>query len=182
MTSNSAAVATGFMPLLEASGGATNNSASNAPVFQIQRIDNDQSIFVPNDTTVNYTDTVFTGSATAFAGFPAGPVRVRVWVNGVPSAALYSTLAVTPGNIAAPTAIGGNAQATVNFTPTNYDGGAPVTYSAVAIPGGASGSCTAPCTSIVVTPLAAGTYSFKVVAQNAAGYGAFSPASNSVRV
>ena len=35
-----AIISTGFMPLLEAGGGGTNNSAGNAPVFQVQRIDN----------------------------------------------------------------------------------------------------------------------------------------------
>ena len=80
-----------------ASGGATNNSATNIPVFQVQRLDNDQTRFIANDETVNLSDAGFTGSASAFAGFPAGPVRVRVWVNGVPSAAQYSTLAVTTG-------------------------------------------------------------------------------------
>jgi hypothetical protein len=183
VTFNNAVLATGFLPRLEASGGASNNSASNAPVFQVQRLDNDEMRFVPNDGSVNFTDTTFTGSATALAGFPAGPVRVRVWVNGVPSAERYSTLAVAPGNVATPTAIGGNGQATVNFSPVSYDGGAPVTsYAAIAVPGLISGACIAPCTSIMVTPLAAGTYTFVVVADNAAGLGPFSPASNAVFV
>ncbi len=102
-----AVTATGFAPRLEGSGSANNNSASNRPVFQVQRIDNDQMRFIANDATVNITDTSFTGSATAFAGFPAGPVRVRVWVNGVPSAERISVLAVAPGTTAAPTATGG---------------------------------------------------------------------------
>jgi len=87
-----ATVSTGFRPLLEGSSGTTNNSAGNAPVFQLQRIDNEQMRFISNNETVSVTDTAFTASATALAGFPAGPVRVRVWVNGVPSAALYSRL------------------------------------------------------------------------------------------
>lgn len=85
--------ATGFAPMLEASGGATNNSATNMPVFQVQRIDNDQMRFIANDETVNLSDTRFTGSASAPAGFSPGPVRVRVWVNGVPSASRYALLA-----------------------------------------------------------------------------------------
>jgi hypothetical protein len=87
-----ATTSTGFMPLLEASGGSFSNSASNATVFQVQRIDNEQMRFIANNETSSLTDTTFTGSTTALAGFPAGPVRVRVWVNGVPSAALYSRL------------------------------------------------------------------------------------------
>ncbi|MDE1962152.1 MAG: hypothetical protein KGH80_11190, partial [Xanthomonadaceae bacterium] len=91
------ATATGFMPWLEASGGATNNSASNSPVFEIQRLDNEQTRFVPNDETLNTTDTSFTGSANALACFPPGPARIRAWVNGVPSAAQY--LVVTSDTI-----------------------------------------------------------------------------------
>jgi len=175
--------ATGFMPLLDGSGGATNNSASNAPVLQVQRIDNDQMLFVPNDESVNFTDTTFTGSASAFAGFPAGPVRVRVWVNGIPSAARSSALAVLPGTPAAPTASGGALQATVTFAAVD-NGGAPITsYTATASPGGATASCTAPCTSIPFDFLAPGTgYTFTVRATNAAGDGAESAASNSVDV
>jgi hypothetical protein len=85
-------VATGFMPLLEASGGATNNSAGNAPTFQVQRVDNGQMAFIPNDETQNMGDTHFTGSPTAFAGFPPGPLLVRAWVNGIPSTAVYARL------------------------------------------------------------------------------------------
>jgi len=80
------------MPLLEASGGPSNNSASNSPVFQVQRIDNEQMRFIANNEIVSSTDTTFTGNTNALAGFPAGPVRVRVWVNGVPSVAVYSRL------------------------------------------------------------------------------------------
>jgi hypothetical protein len=46
-----AVTATGFMPALESSGGATNNLASNVPVFQVQRIDNGQMLFIPTDET-----------------------------------------------------------------------------------------------------------------------------------
>ena len=179
-----AVTATGFVPRLQASGGGTNNSATNMPVFQVQRLDNEQMRFIANDETVNLSDTAFTGSASALAGFPAGPVRVRVWVNGVPSAARYSRLAVSPGApTLAPTAIGGVLQATVNFTASSYDGGAPITsYTAMASPGGASASCTAPCTSISFNPIAAGTYTFAIVATNAAGSGSPSASSNSVIV
>jgi hypothetical protein len=153
-------------------------------VFQVQRIDNDQTRFIANDETVSLTDTTFTGSATALAGFPAGPVRVRVWVNGIPSAAQYSTLAVLPGAPAAASiATGGVQQATVSIVSPGYDGGAPITsYTATASPGGATASCTAPCASIVFNPIAAGTYTFTVKATNAAGMGPPSTASNSVIV
>jgi hypothetical protein len=175
-------VATGFLPVLSASGGATNDSASNAPVFQVQRIDNDLMRFIPNDTSVKFTDAAFTGSATAFAGFPAGPVRVRVWVNGVPSESLYTTLVAKPGQMTAPIATGGAAQATVNFAPFGDNGGAPLTYVATSVPDNVQGQCNAPCASIVVAPLPAGNYRFVVAAQNAAGVGQLSPLSNQVAV
>ncbi|WP_165371524.1 IPTL-CTERM sorting domain-containing protein [Pseudolysobacter antarcticus] len=182
-TSAFAATGSGFWPNLEGSGGSSNNSASNAPVFQVQRIDNDQMRFIANDESVNFSDTNFTGSDTAFAGFPAGPVQVRTWVNGVPSVAVSTTLIVTPGITATPTAIGGISQATVNFTAAIDNGGAPITsHTATASPGGATASCTAPCTSIVFNPIAANTYTFSVVANNAAGSGPASPDSNSVIV
>jgi uncharacterized repeat protein (TIGR01451 family) len=175
--------ATGLRPKASASGGAAHDSATNNPVFQIERLDNQQQRFIANDATVSFTDTTFTGSATALAGFPAGPVLMRVWVNGVPSAARYSTLAMTPGQPAAPTATGGTQQAAVAFTPVGETGGAPITsYTATASPGGATASCTAPCTSIVFNPMAVGTYTFTVHATTAAGNGPESPASNSVQV
>ncbi len=84
--------ATGFMPTREGSGGSTNNSATNYPVFQVQRIDNGQMRFIPNDESVDFTDTTFTGAADAFSGFSPGPMLVRAWVNGVPSNAQYVEL------------------------------------------------------------------------------------------
>lgn len=182
-TMANAATATGFLPLREGSSGAFQQSAGNAPVFQVQRIDGDQMRFVPNDGSVAMTDTAFTGSANALAGFPAGPLQVRVWVNGVPGAARYSTLAVTPGQPGAPSASGGVTQATVSFAAVTETGGAPVvSYTATASPGGATASCTAPCTSIVLAPLAAGSYTFTVHATNFVGNGPESPASNAATV
>jgi len=178
-----ATTATGFMPLLEANGGVANASAGNAPVLQVQRLDNEQMRFVPNDETVSWTDTMFFGSRTAFALWPAGPVRVRAWVNGVPSASLYTTLAVPPGRVAAPVAVGGNLQASVTFGSVGDDGGAPVTsYFATAMPGNVQTSCNTPCSGIVIPTLAPGTYTLQVTAINAAGIGTPSLPSNSVTV
>ncbi|WP_165371636.1 kelch repeat-containing protein [Pseudolysobacter antarcticus] len=182
-TSALAATGSGFLPNFEASGGATNSSATNMPMFQVQRLDNEQMRFISNDETVNFSNTNFTGTATAFAGFPAGLVMVRTWVNGIPSAARLSRLATPPGGVTAtPTAVGAVFQATVNFSVPISDGGAPISYTATATPGGATASCSTPCTSILFSPIAPGTYTFTVVAHNAAGAAPASPASNSVLV
>lgn len=53
---------------LEASGGGRANSASNAPVFQIQRIDNEQMRFIAMDPNTHFSDTAFSGSAAAVTG------------------------------------------------------------------------------------------------------------------
>jgi hypothetical protein len=90
--STGAVVATGFMPRLEASGGGTNGSATNIPVFQVQRIDNEQMRFIPSDGTIEFSDTQFAGKPGALGGFPVGPLMIRVWVNGVPSWARYARL------------------------------------------------------------------------------------------
>jgi uncharacterized repeat protein (TIGR02543 family) len=103
-----AVTATGFMSALEGSGSTPANSASNMPVFQVQRIDNSQMRFIANDESVNLTDTRFISSATALANFPAGPVLVRVWVNGIPSAAQYSVLTVPPSTHTLAVTVSGN--------------------------------------------------------------------------
>ncbi len=87
------ATGSGFLPPLEASGGGrSNNSATNMPVFELQRLDNEQTRFIANDETVNFSDGNFTAAAASLAGFPPGPILVRVWVNGIPSATLPSLL------------------------------------------------------------------------------------------
>ena len=80
------------------------------------------------------------------------------------------------------TAVVGNGQATISFTPPISDGGSPITsYTATASPGGGTGGCNSPCTSIVVSGLINGTpYTFTVVANNALGAGAASQPSVSV--
>ncbi|PKO16158.1 MAG: hypothetical protein CVU39_09020 [Chloroflexi bacterium HGW-Chloroflexi-10] len=63
----------------EASGGGVNNSASNIPLVQIRRLDNDQVLWVqPADfNTTSY-------SSLPIKGLPAGPAAVTVFVNGIP--------------------------------------------------------------------------------------------------
>jgi hypothetical protein len=55
-------------------------------------------------------------------------------------------------------------------------------YIATALPGGAQAQCSAPCTSIVLDPMTAGSHVFVVTAVNGAGAGESSPLSISVTV
>ncbi|MBL0124926.1 MAG: fibronectin type III domain-containing protein [Betaproteobacteria bacterium] len=87
-----------------------------------------------------------------------------------------------PGAPTIGTATAGNTQATVTFSAPGSNGGSTITgYTATSNPGGLTGTCTAPCTSINVTGLTNGTsYTFTVTATNSAGPGTPSAASNSV--
>ena len=68
----------------------TVGSAANHPVFQVQRIDNGDSHYLRWSPTLAPSNTAFTASSNALAGFAGGPVLIRTWVNGIPSAARYS--------------------------------------------------------------------------------------------
>ncbi len=85
----------------------------------------------------------------------------------------------------APTAVAvttGNGSAVISFTAPVNNGGLPITsYTAISSPGGLTGSCTAPCSSININGLTNNTaYTFTVTATNAAGTGAPSAALSSV--
>lgn len=77
-----------------------------------------------------------------------------------------------PGSVLNPTAVAGNAQATVSWSPPADNGGSPVTgYTVVSSPGGQSCS-TSGALSCTVTSLTNGvTYTFKVTATTAFGTG-----------
>ncbi|WP_232727791.1 IPTL-CTERM sorting domain-containing protein [Acidovorax sp. 69] len=95
----------------------------------------------------------------------------------------FTVNAVAPGTPTIGTATAGDTQASVTFTTPASNGGSPITtYTATAIPGGATGSCAGPgaCT-ITVLGLTNGTaYTFTVTAANAVNTGSASAASNSV--
>ncbi len=92
----------------------------------------------------------------------------------------FTALATYPDTPTSPTAIGGNAQATVSFTPSAFDGGSPITnYTVTSNPGGIIGTgITSP---IVVNSLTNGiTYNFNVTATNIMGTSPASSYSNQV--
>jgi hypothetical protein len=180
----------GFRPALQAGGGDTQQSASNAPVFEIQRLDNGQRRFFSQSVLpfglgpTTFTDSAFSSSADSLVGFPRGHALVRTWVNGVPSAARPVLFATTPYQPSAPTAsVVSATSATITFnTAPFFNGGSALTkYGVETESGNAVGSCNMPCTSITAINLTPGsTYRFRVVAVNAVGEGARSPLSNSI--
>lgn len=96
--------------------------------------------------------------------------------------ASFVSTAVVPGAPVIGTAVAGTAQASVSFTPPADDGGASIQgYTATATPGGASASCSAPCSSITVSGLDNGVaHTLTVRASNRAGDGPESAPSNPV--
>ncbi|HEY3321297.1 MAG TPA: kelch repeat-containing protein [Planctomycetota bacterium] len=72
-----------FNGLSEASGGSTNNSASNYPLVQLRSLANDQTAFLLPDPAKPWSNTSFTSKAVT--GFPIGTAEVTVFVNGIPS-------------------------------------------------------------------------------------------------
>jgi sugar lactone lactonase YvrE len=79
-------------------------------------------------------------------------------------------------------ATAGDMQVTVTFTAPASDGGSAITtYTATSLPGGTTGTCAAPCTSITVSGLTDGVaYAFTVTATNSVGTGPASAPSNGV--
>ncbi|MEO8380264.1 MAG: kelch repeat-containing protein [Acidobacteriota bacterium] len=72
---------TGFLGDSEASGGATNNSATNFPLLQLVRVDNEQQRFVLPGAA--WSDTSFT--SIPLVGLTGGYYRTTVITNGIPS-------------------------------------------------------------------------------------------------
>jgi hypothetical protein len=115
--------------------------------------------------------TSYTFTVTATNAIGTGPASA-------PSNAV--TPATVPGAPIIGTATGGNAQATVAFTPPSSNGGSTIiTYTATSNPGGFTATGTT--SPLTVTGLTNGsTYTFTVIATNAVGAGPASAASNAV--
>jgi hypothetical protein len=74
-----------FLGLSEASGGGTQQSATNYPLVQLRRLDNEQTRFLLPDPTEPWAGDSFT--SLPLSAFPPGPALVTVFTNGIPSIA-----------------------------------------------------------------------------------------------
>ncbi|MGD8895411.1 MAG: kelch repeat-containing protein, partial [Acidobacteriota bacterium] len=78
------AVGTGFTGLGEGSGGlGYMSSATNYPLVQLRRLDNDAVRWLPVDPAAEWKDAAFTSRP--LTGCVPGPTRVTVFTNGIPS-------------------------------------------------------------------------------------------------
>ena len=81
-----------FTGVSEASGGGAQNSSSNYPVVQLRSLVNEQSLFLPSDSTTNWSATSFTSAS--LSTFTPGYALMTVFTNGIPSTS--SIIQVTP--------------------------------------------------------------------------------------
>lgn len=154
------------------------NFASSPPVnttafayFDITVPGNYQATFVQNSTTPQCSQTfgfIVQGPASAGAVTPVKTLSITIAGSGVPSAPL------------SPSAVGGNAQATVSFSPPNSNGGSAITsYTVTSNPGNISQSGAS--SPITVGGLTNGvSYTFTVTATNSVGQGPPSAATAAV--
>jgi N-acetylneuraminic acid mutarotase len=78
----------------QASGGYSQESATNYPVVQLRSIDNGQEVFLQTDPAFGWSDRLF--QSTVITGFPFGPALVTVFANGIPSDAFYLSFEPPP--------------------------------------------------------------------------------------
>ena len=149
------------------------------------RPDNGQATWIQRDETISLTDSSFTSTGSALAGFAMGQVLVTAFADGSPSKG-RSALLYTPSVPYAPTAVvamGGTGIAYVSFTA--FDGGSPITgYTVTSNPaGGVDTGAGTPATTHFIANLVNGTdYTFTVTATNAIGTSAPSLPTGSVVV
>ena len=79
----------GFRGDSEASGGLTNSSATNNPIVRLQRVDNNQTLYLSPGSPWSSASFV----STNLEGLPSGHYRLTVVTNGIPS--LQSILLIT---------------------------------------------------------------------------------------
>jgi N-acetylneuraminic acid mutarotase len=88
-----------FQGLSEASGGnGSQGSASNYPLVQLRRLDNEQTRFLSIDPIAGWSDESFTSGP--LVDFPPGPALLTVVTNGIPS--LAQPVVVTSATLACP--------------------------------------------------------------------------------
>ena len=134
----------------EASGGWTNNSATNYPLVQIRRLDNEQWLWVPPSA---FNNTSFT--SLPVTNLPGGSALVTVFVNGIPSTSQPMNLNYpTSASLNAPS-ITYNASGVVTVTvssnyaipagvvPLSVDGGAPTAQNLAPVYGSSPRQATA---------------------------------------
>jgi hypothetical protein len=83
----------GFRGISGASGGTTQDSATNYPIVQLRRLDNDETTFLRSDAATNVSATAFT--SVAVPAFP-GHALVTVFANGIPSTSAIIAMPVAP--------------------------------------------------------------------------------------
>ncbi len=117
-------VGTKFTGDSEANGGASSaigsSSATNYPLFQIMRIDNEQSYYVPTDSATNWSSTLF--QSASVGSYPPGQYIVSIIANALQSNT--GVLNLEPSATASPTSVafGGidpNTISTQNVTISN---------------------------------------------------------------
>jgi len=171
-------IGTGFTGDSEASSGGGRQSASNAPLVQLERLDGGPVLWLA---ALMSSDNGYT-SRPLPTGLSAGMYRARVFSNAIASNAYTFELRAAVAAPGAPrnvTATPGNAQVTIAWQ--HPAGGAtPASYTVTAEPGGMSCTVQYPATSCTVTGLANGTaYTFTVTA-DAEGGSASAPPTDDV--
>lgn len=116
--SSLAATGTRFKGVSEASGGeSAQGSASNYPLVQLRRLDNDLVRWLFPDQLNGWTDGTF--SSRAQTGLQPGPSLVTVFTNGVPSLSSMITVECPAPTVSAPSSVTLCAGGTATFTVTD---------------------------------------------------------------